>query len=134
MRHNQWFLLFYLGSDDYPPKFDDTFEVYQIILKLYLEQRNSYEVVTGAEIRDPMNPVLQRHFNDRNRLAMEAIIRGVMGADAQNMCIFGTAKEMWDTLIAEKTQCDFSYSVQLKREMYTHSYTPDRRWQTTFKR
>ncbi|OWY94808.1 hypothetical protein PHMEG_00035356 [Phytophthora megakarya] len=93
-------------------------------LKLYLEQRDSWGVVTVAEMRHGMDPVQQGHFDDRNRLAMETIIRGVKGADAQKVCIFSTAKEMWDTLIAEKTQRDFSYAVHLKREMYTHAYVP----------
>ncbi|EEY64839.1 uncharacterized protein PITG_22606 [Phytophthora infestans T30-4] len=55
---------------------------------------------------------------------METIIRGVKGADAQKVCICSTAKEMWDTLTAEKSQRDFSYAVHLKRELYTHSYAP----------
>ncbi|KAF4132727.1 Integrase core domain [Phytophthora infestans] len=107
-----------------PPKFSDTFEVYQMSLKLYLEQRDSWSVVTGEEMRHAFDPVLQRQFDDRNRLAMETIIRGVKGADAQKVCICSTAKEMWDTLTAEKTQRDFSYAVHLKRELYTHSYAP----------
>ncbi|EGZ18365.1 hypothetical protein PHYSODRAFT_499017, partial [Phytophthora sojae] len=60
-------------------------------------------------------------------LAMETIIRGVKGADAQKVCNFDTAKEMWPTLTAEKTQRDFSYAVHLKRELYTHSYTPGKK-------
>ncbi|KAK1941825.1 hypothetical protein P3T76_006889 [Phytophthora citrophthora] len=115
-----------MGSSK-PPKFNDTFEVYQMRLKLYLEQRDSWGVVTGAETRHATDPVLQRHFDDRNRLAMETIIRGVKGANAQNVCNFDTAKEMWETLTAEKTQRDFSYAVPLKRELYTHSYTPGRK-------
>ncbi|KAE8910928.1 hypothetical protein PF003_g5201 [Phytophthora fragariae] len=55
---------------------------------------------------------------------MEDIIRGVVGADAQKVCNCTSAKEMYDTLIAEKTQRDYSYAVHLKRELYTHSYTP----------
>jgi len=107
-----------------PPKFNDTFEVYQMGLKLYLEQRDPWGVVTGDETRHAFDPVLQRQFDDRNRLAMETIIRGVKGADAQKVCVCSTAREMWDTLSAEKTQRDFSYAVHLKRELYTHSYVP----------
>ncbi|KAF4131478.1 gag-polypeptide of LTR copia-type [Phytophthora infestans] len=112
-----------LGSSK-PPKFDDSFEVYQMRRKLYLEQRDSWQVVTGEAIRPESDPVLHRHFDDRNRLVMETIIRGVKGPDAQKVCIFGTAKEMWDTLIAEKTQRDFSYTVYLKHTLCTHAYTP----------
>ncbi|KAF4142805.1 GAG-pre-integrase domain-containing protein [Phytophthora infestans] len=87
-----------------PPKFSDTFEVYQMSLKLYLEQRDSWSVMTGEEMRHAFDPVLQRQFDDRNRLAIETIIRGVKGADAQKR--------------------DISYAVHLKRELYTHSYAP----------
>jgi hypothetical protein len=61
-----------LGSSK-PPKFNDTFEVYQMGLKPYLEQRDSWGVVTGDETRHAFDPVLQRQFDDRNRLAMETI-------------------------------------------------------------
>ncbi|EGZ12842.1 hypothetical protein PHYSODRAFT_316402 [Phytophthora sojae] len=87
-------------------------------LKLYLEQRDSWGVVTGEERRHETDPLLQ---------PMETIIRGVKGADAQKVCNFDTAKEMWETLTAEKTQRDFSYAVHLKRELYTHSYTPGKK-------
>jgi hypothetical protein len=93
-------------------------------LKLYLEQRDSWGVVTGDETRHAFDPVLQRQFDDRNRLAMETIIRGLKGADALKVCVCSTAREMWDTLSAEKTLRDFSYAVHLKRELYTHSYVP----------
>ncbi|GMF52980.1 unnamed protein product [Phytophthora fragariaefolia] len=59
-----------------PPKLDDTFEVYQLKLRLYLEQRDSWNVVSGDETRHAFDPVLQRQFDNRNRVAMEAIIRG----------------------------------------------------------
>ncbi|KAE9171760.1 hypothetical protein PF005_g27012 [Phytophthora fragariae] len=107
-----------------PPKHDDTFEVYQLKLRLYREQRDSWNVVTDDETRHAVDLVLQRLFDVRNRVAMEAIIRGVVGADAQKVCNCTSAKEMYDTLIAEKTQRDYSYAVHLKRELYAHSYTP----------
>ncbi|KAG4050023.1 hypothetical protein PC123_g14719 [Phytophthora cactorum] len=111
-----------LGSSK-PPKFDDTFEVCQVRLKLYL-QRDAWGVVTGAELRHETDLVLQRQFDDRDRLAMETIIRGVNGADIQKVCTLTTTKEMWDALTAKKTQRDFSYAVHLQREMFAHSYTP----------
>ncbi|KAE8911586.1 hypothetical protein PF005_g21944 [Phytophthora fragariae] len=35
-----------------------------------------------------------------------------------------TAKEMWDTLVGDHTQRDFSYAMLLKRQLYQCSHAP----------
>ncbi|ETP30672.1 hypothetical protein F442_20391 [Phytophthora nicotianae P10297] len=60
-------------------------------------------------------------FDKRDRLAKAAILRGLHGCknnDASKVCGMTTAKEMWDTLVSDHTQRDFSYAMLLRSQSY----------------
>lgn len=42
-----------------PPKFDGTFDLYQVQMQLYLNQRNAWRLVTGGEARHATDAALQ---------------------------------------------------------------------------
>ena len=108
-----------------PPRFEGTFELYRAELELYLGERQSWDVVTGMETRHASDQALQTQFDDRDRLARATILRGLRGCqndDATKVCSMATASEMWASLVADKTQRDFSYAVLLRRQLYQHSH------------
>ncbi|EGZ22157.1 hypothetical protein PHYSODRAFT_330008 [Phytophthora sojae] len=110
-----------------PPLFEGTFELYQAELELYLGDRDAWEVVTGAVVRHGTDQAEQATFDRRDRLARATILRGLRGCkndDASKVCGMTTAKEMWDTLVGDHTQRDFSYAMLLKRQLYQCSHTP----------
>ncbi|POM58983.1 Hypothetical protein PHPALM_36299 [Phytophthora palmivora] len=97
-----------------PPKFEGSFDLYRVEVELYLEERDSWNVVTGDEVRHANDADQQAAFDSRNRLARSTILRGLRGCqdeEANKICGMTTAKEMWDTLVADKTQRDFSYAT-----------------------
>eukprot|EP00644_Phytophthora_capsici_P019613 jgi/Phyca11/22046/fgenesh1_pg.PHYCAscaffold_501_\ len=104
------------------PRFEGTFEVYQVEVELYLEEREAWDVVTGAVVRDPNDANQRVDFDNKNRLAKATILRGLRGCQddqADKVCRMATAKEMWDTIVADKTKRDFSYVSLLKGQLYT---------------
>ncbi|OWY92438.1 hypothetical protein PHMEG_00038570, partial [Phytophthora megakarya] len=68
-------------------------------------------------------------FQRRDRLARAAISRGLRGGrksdDASKVCAMGTAHEMWESLVSDYTQRDFSYAVLLRRQLYQCSHQQD---------
>ncbi|EGZ15437.1 hypothetical protein PHYSODRAFT_507014 [Phytophthora sojae] len=100
------------------PRFEGTFELYRAKLELYLAERDSWAVVSGGETRHATDVGLQRQYDERDRIARAAILRGLRGCkndDAAKVCGMATAAEMWNTLVADNTQRDFSYAVLLRR-------------------
>ncbi|KAG6611473.1 uncharacterized protein IUM83_15631 [Phytophthora cinnamomi] len=68
-----------------------------------------------------MDATLQAVFDKRDRLARAATLRGLRGCkndDASKVCGMPSAKDMWDTLVSDHTQRDFSYAMLLKRQLY----------------
>eukprot|EP00644_Phytophthora_capsici_P002717 jgi/Phyca11/105598/e_gw1.11.330.1 len=107
------------------PKFEGSFEVFQAEIQLYLEDREAWDVVTGAEVRDNNDADLQALFDRKNRLGKSTILRGLRGCQddmADKVCSMATAKEMWDSVVADKTQRDFSYAVLLRRHLYHQTH------------
>ncbi|KAK1942466.1 Metal transporter nramp1 [Phytophthora citrophthora] len=103
------------------PRFEGTFELYKVELQLYLEDRESWAVVTGDEVRDAADRDLQAVFDKKNRTAKGAILRGLRGCqedEVNKICAMATAKEMWDTIVADKTERDYSYVALLKAQLY----------------
>eukprot|EP00644_Phytophthora_capsici_P018635 jgi/Phyca11/131794/e_gw1.113.55.1 len=104
------------------PRFEGTFEVYQVEVELYLEEREAWDVVTGAVVCDPNDANQRVDFDNKNRLAKATILRGLRGCQddqADKVCRMATAKEMWDTIVADKTKRDFPYVSLLKGQLYT---------------
>eukprot|EP00644_Phytophthora_capsici_P018728 jgi/Phyca11/132074/e_gw1.131.13.1 len=55
-------------------------------------------------------------------MARLTILRGLRGChddEADKVCSMATAREMWDTLVADKTQRDFSYVALLRAQLYS---------------
>eukprot|EP00644_Phytophthora_capsici_P006299 jgi/Phyca11/116988/e_gw1.32.238.1 len=60
-----------------PPKFEGTFEVYRVELELYMEEREAWGVVTGADQRHANNADEQAVWDAKNRMARGTILRGL---------------------------------------------------------
>ncbi|OWY93632.1 hypothetical protein PHMEG_00036899, partial [Phytophthora megakarya] len=105
-----------------PPRFEGTFELYRVELELYLDEREAWAVVSGDEVRHPTDADQQGIFDKRNRLAKATILRGLRGCqddEVNKICMMTTAKEMWDTVVADKTQRDYSYVALLRAQLYS---------------
>eukprot|EP00644_Phytophthora_capsici_P019787 jgi/Phyca11/22103/fgenesh1_pg.PHYCAscaffold_699_\ len=92
------------------PRLEDSFEVYRVEVQMYLEDREAWDVVTGAEVRHANDAALQADFDRKDRLARSTILRGLRGCqddEAEKICTMATSKDMWDTIVADKTQRDF---------------------------
>ncbi|KAK1945661.1 hypothetical protein P3T76_002709 [Phytophthora citrophthora] len=103
------------------PRFEGVFELYKVELHLYLEDRESWAVVTGDEVRDAADRDLLAIFDKKNRTAKEAILRGLRECqedEVNKICAMATAKEMWDTIVADKTERDYLYVALLKAQLY----------------
>ncbi|KAG6618351.1 uncharacterized protein IUM83_01337 [Phytophthora cinnamomi] len=88
---------------------------------LYLGDRDAWGVVTADGTRHATDATQQAVFDKRDRLARAAILRGLRGCtndDASEVCRMPSAKDMWDTLVSDHTQRDFSYAMLPKRQLY----------------
>ena len=102
-----------------PPRFEGAFELYQTELELYLGEQEVWDVVVGTETRHASDQTLQTEFENKDRFARATLLRGLRGCqndDATKVCSKATAAEMWASLVSDKTQCDFSYAVMLRRQ------------------
>ncbi|KAF4148969.1 Zinc knuckle, partial [Phytophthora infestans] len=79
----------------------------------------------SRQTRDPNDAYLQRQFDERDELARDAILRGVLTKRASGISIFDNAHEMWDVFEREKTKRAFSNALMLRKKMYSYTYTPD---------
>ncbi|KAE9236004.1 hypothetical protein PF005_g1215 [Phytophthora fragariae] len=104
------------------PFFEGAFELYRVELELFLDERNAWNIVTGDEGRPTTGEAEQADFDKRDRLARATILRGLRGGrkteDAAKVCNLLTAHDMWETLVSDYTQRDFSYAVLLRRQLY----------------
>eukprot|EP00644_Phytophthora_capsici_P008812 jgi/Phyca11/102244/e_gw1.6.1073.1 len=108
------------------PRFESSFEVYRVELELYLEEREAWGVVTGTELQHQNDADRQAEFDRKDRLARSTILRGLRGCqddEAEKVCMMNSSKAMWDTIVADKTQRDFSYVSLLKGQLYTTKHT-----------
>ncbi|OWZ08946.1 hypothetical protein PHMEG_00018437 [Phytophthora megakarya] len=62
-----------------PPLFQGTFELYQAELELFLGERESWDLVTGAEMRHATDNDQQSLFDRKDRVARATILRGLRG-------------------------------------------------------
>ncbi|POM70216.1 Hypothetical protein PHPALM_13374 [Phytophthora palmivora] len=108
-----------------PPLFEGTFELYRAELELYLDERNAWRIMIGDETRPENGDAEQAEFDRRDRLARATILRGLRGGrkndDALKVCGLSTAAEMWELLMSDYTQRDFSYARM--RSYYDVNYT-----------
>ncbi|KAG6623103.1 uncharacterized protein IUM83_12186 [Phytophthora cinnamomi] len=82
--------------------------------------------MTGGVTRHATDVNMQRQYDGWDRVARATILRGLRGCkndDAAKVCEMTTAAEMWNTLVADNTQRDFSYAVLLRRQLYQTSHT-----------
>ncbi|KAE9019779.1 hypothetical protein PF011_g5681 [Phytophthora fragariae] len=111
------------------PFFEGAFELYRAELELFLDERNAWNIVTGDEGRPTTGEAEQADFDKRDRLARTTILRGLRGGrkteDAAKVCNLLTAHDMWETLVSDYTQRDFSYVVLLRRQLYQCSHEQD---------
>uniref|UniRef100_H3H705 Uncharacterized protein n=1 Tax=Phytophthora ramorum TaxID=164328 RepID=H3H705_PHYRM len=111
------------------PFFEGAFELYRAELELFLDERDAWNIVTGDEQRPTTGEVEQAGFDKRDRLARATILRGLRGGrkteDAAKVCGLSTAHGMWETLVSDYTQRDFSYAVLLRRQLYQCSHQQD---------
>eukprot|EP00644_Phytophthora_capsici_P015128 jgi/Phyca11/20873/fgenesh1_pg.PHYCAscaffold_75_\ len=108
------------------PRLEGSFEVYRVEVQMYLEDREAWDVVTGAEVRHANDADLQADFDRKDRLARSTILRGLRGCqddEAEKICTMATSKDMWDTIVADKTQRDFSYVSLLKGQLYATKHS-----------
>ncbi|KAG3096429.1 hypothetical protein PI124_g15836 [Phytophthora idaei] len=108
-----------------PPKYDEEggFDLYKAMLRSYLTQRGCWRVVDGTETRDLNDTDLQRQYDERDELARDAILRGMLTKDASRICNFDYAHEMWDAF--EKTKRAFSNALVLRKKLYSYTFTAD---------
>ncbi|ETM30507.1 hypothetical protein L914_21817 [Phytophthora nicotianae] len=110
-----------------PPKYEEEggFDLYKAMLRSYLTQRGCWRVVDGTEARYPNDVDLQRQYDERDELARDAILRGVLTKDASRICNFEYAHEMWDAFEREKTKRAFLNALLLRKKLYSYSFTSD---------
>ncbi|KAG2896134.1 hypothetical protein PC117_g23078 [Phytophthora cactorum] len=110
-----------------PPKYDEEggFDLYKAMLRSYLTQRGCWRVVDGTETRDLNDADLQRQYDERDELARDAILRGILTKDASRICNFDYAHEMWDAFEREKTKRAFSNALVLRKKLYSYTFTTD---------
>eukprot|EP00644_Phytophthora_capsici_P014335 jgi/Phyca11/98538/e_gw1.3.1247.1 len=61
-------------------------------------------------------------------MARGTILRGLRGCQdnaANKVCAMTTAREMWDTLIADNTARDYSYMMALRSQLYELKHVQD---------
>ncbi|POM72418.1 Hypothetical protein PHPALM_10866, partial [Phytophthora palmivora] len=118
-----------LRSSTKAPYFEGAFELYRAELDLFLDERDAWKIVTGDEQRPAGDNANPEEFDKRDRLARATILRGLRGGrkteDAAKVCGMTTAHEMWETLVSDYTQRDFSYAVMLRRQLYQCSHQQD---------
>ncbi|KAG6943431.1 hypothetical protein JG687_00018471 [Phytophthora cactorum] len=121
-----------LTGSNKPPKYeeDGRFDLYKAMMRSYLTQRQCWHVVTGVETRDDNDADLKRQFDERDELARDAILRGVLTKDAVRMCNYNYTHELWEALEQEKTKRAFSNGLLLRKKIYSYTYTPEMNMET----
>ncbi|POM59073.1 Hypothetical protein PHPALM_36195 [Phytophthora palmivora] len=83
----------------------------------------------NSQTQSAGNNANPEEFDKRDHLARATILKGLRGGrkseDAAKVSGMTTAHEMWETLVSDNTQTDFSYAVMLRRQLYQCSHQQD---------
>ncbi|KAE9358492.1 hypothetical protein PF008_g2681 [Phytophthora fragariae] len=110
----------HFGSNK-PPKFDEEgFDLYKAMLQSYLMQRDAWGILDGTDTLDPNASAAEtQRFQEKNALARDALLRGVIVKDATKTCMLTSARDTWVAFEQEKTRRDFSNALYLRKKLYT---------------
>ncbi|KAE8886485.1 hypothetical protein PF003_g29613 [Phytophthora fragariae] len=114
----------HVGSNK-PPKFDEEggFDLYKAMLQSYLMQRGAWGILDGTDMLDANATAAKtQRFEEKNALARDALLRGVLVKDATKICMLASARDMWVTFEQEKTRRAFSNALYLRKKLYAHTY------------
>ncbi|KAE8981751.1 hypothetical protein PR003_g17827 [Phytophthora rubi] len=94
------------------------------MLQSYLAQRGCWGIMDGTDVLgvNPSAAETSRH-NDKNALARDALLRGVLIKDAVKICSMTEAREMWVAFELEKTKRNYSNSLFVRKKFYAYDYT-----------
>ncbi|KAE9171394.1 hypothetical protein PF005_g27158 [Phytophthora fragariae] len=109
-----------------PPKYDEEggFDLYKAMLQSYLAQRGCWGIMDGTDVlgANPSAAETTRH-NEKNALARDALLRGVLIKDAAKICTMTEARKMWVAFELEKTKRNYSNSLFVRKKFYAYDYT-----------
>ncbi|KAE9007810.1 hypothetical protein PR002_g16089 [Phytophthora rubi] len=86
----------HFGSNK-PTKFDEEggFDLYKAMLQSYLMQRDAWGILDGTDTLDPNASAAEtQRFQEKNALARDALLRGVLVKDATKICMLTSSRDI----------------------------------------
>ncbi|ETP31434.1 hypothetical protein F442_19700 [Phytophthora nicotianae P10297] len=96
------------------PKYDEKggFDLYRAMLESFLTQRGCWGIVDGTDVLGANATAAETARRaEKNALARDALLRGVLIKDAAKICTMTYARQMWLAFELETTKRNYSNSL-----------------------